>query len=127
MERPYEMSDEVGAIWDRTVANLEAMNIASPSDVDMIAAYCEAVHLHHWASQKLAQLGSPLQRSSTPDRFQISKLVLIQERAAHDILRFGQEFGLSAASRTRVDVNHPLMSQGSYHGRAPKGRNPFAG
>lgn len=121
MERPYEMSEAVGAIWDFTIAQLEAMGIGSPADARQIAVYCEAVWRHEWASQRLAELGTPLQRSNSPDRFMISKLVLIQERAARDILRFGQEFGLTPASRTRVDVSSPLLR--------PKrsGYNPFDG
>jgi hypothetical protein len=90
MEPPYEMSERVRELWDAHVADLQSMSIASSADRRLLAALCEAEWLHEWASIKIAQLGSPLQRSSDPGRFQISKLVLVQERATRDILRISQ-------------------------------------
>ena len=46
---------EVQAVWDRTVADLEAMGIASSADANQLAVYCEAVVLHLKASRLLAQ------------------------------------------------------------------------
>jgi P27 family predicted phage terminase small subunit len=128
MEPPYEMSERVAELWAEHVRDLEAMGIASTADRRLLAALCEAEWLHEWASMKIAALGSPLQRSDAPGRFQISKLVLVQERATRDILRISQEFGFSPASRTRVDVSHPLNTRTSPNAsRFGPRPNPFAG
>jgi P27 family predicted phage terminase small subunit len=128
MEPPYQMGERHREIWDEHVRDLESMGIASVADRRLLAALCEAEWLHEWCSIKLAALGSPLQRSSTSDKFQISKLVLIQERAARDILRLSQEFGFSPASRTRVDISHPLNTRTSLNAsRFGPRPNPFAG
>src|SRR5215204_989250 len=79
MVPPYDMAAPVRAVWDKTVSQLEAMQLASPADVNQIAAYCEAAALHARASRALA--GQPLTVEGS--RSQVTnKLVMIQERAA---------------------------------------------
>jgi hypothetical protein len=46
---------EVKAVWDRTVADLEAMGIASSADANQAEIYAEAVVLHRKASRLIAQ------------------------------------------------------------------------
>src|SRR5215203_7399146 len=74
-EPPYEFAPEVAAEWERTVAALQSMGLASSADADLIAAFCEAAVLHARASRELA--GQPLTVDGS--RSQVTnKLVSIQ-------------------------------------------------
>lgn len=120
---PYDMDDDVRDIWDQTVADLETMGIASPADANVLAAYCEAVATHRTASRLLRQSSILVKGDRT---LVINKALLVQERAAAQLLRLAQEFGLTPSARTRVEV-------GSYGIKRPasqptsKKPNPFAG
>jgi hypothetical protein len=50
---PYEMSDEAQQVWDATVADLEAMGIASPADRWALAGFVELAALHARVTQEL--------------------------------------------------------------------------
>jgi P27 family predicted phage terminase small subunit len=122
---PYELSDEKQEISDRTVEVLEAMGVASPADVDPLAAYVEAVHLHRWATRELT--GQSLVVAGARSGSDVTnKLLIIQAKAATLMLRFAQEFGLTPSARTRIDTTPP-PGGGGPRGDAPRKPNPFAG
>ena len=132
MEPPYELPPEVQQVWDFTVEQLQRMGVDSPADVNQLVVYCVNVVLFHEAYTWLTKTGM-LMRSNS-DRFQISKHLLIMERASREIIRYGAEFGLTPASRTRIDMLHPLMGGPRSTGPnpfaqapSPRASNPFAG
>jgi P27 family predicted phage terminase small subunit len=119
MEPPYEMGGERLEIWDQTVAALEAMNLASPADVNQVVAYVEAVYLHRWATREM--VGQSLVVAGARSDV-TNKLLIIQAKAATLMLRFAQEFGLTPSARTRVDAD-PYRGGGS----KPRKPSPFDG
>jgi P27 family predicted phage terminase small subunit len=115
---PYRMSAEAQAVWDRTVADLQSMGLAAPSDARTLAAYCEAC-VNFDKSTEMLNSTSLLVRGDKA--LVINKMFLIQERSAAQILRFAQEFGLTPSARSRVEVTQGVL------GKRSAGRNPFAG
>ena len=105
--------------WDQTVAALEAMNLASPADVNQVVAYVEAVYLHRWATREM--VGQSLVVAGARSDV-TNKLLIIQAKAATLMLRFAQEFGLTPSARTRVDAD-PYRGGGS----KPRKPSPFDG
>lgn len=116
MVPPYDMAAVPRQVWDATVAQLEAMGLAHPADANQLAAYCEAVSLHRAASRELAgqRLLVAGSRSSVAN-----KLINVCDRAATQMLRLAQEFGLTPAARARVEVQLRPGPAGD--------DNPFAG
>jgi P27 family predicted phage terminase small subunit len=117
---PYELAAEVRQVWDQTVADLEAMGVASSADVNQVAIYAEAVVLHRAASRLIAQ--SSILMVGARGTLVINKAVLVQRQASLVALRLAQEFGLTPAARTSIDVDATPVRQPA--GRKP---NPFAG
>jgi P27 family predicted phage terminase small subunit len=112
---PDGVSDEVRAIWDYTVRQLDVMGMASAADRDALRAYCEAVITHRKASALLANSGVMIK--ATEYTVMRNPAVQIQRDAAMTLARFAREFGLtpSARSEIRADKVGPAES------------NPFAG
>lgn len=102
MVPPEGITPEVREVWDFTVEHLAIMGTAAPSDRDALRAYCEAVVAHAKACAILA-------RTSILIKGMHGGMVRnpahqIQRDAAHTMLRFAQEFGLTPSARTRIDA-----------------------
>lgn len=102
IEPPGEMSPEVRAVWDRVVAELDAMQLASPADVDSLRCFCEAVVDHERASAVLAK--SNVVIKGLHGGLVRNPAVVVQLQAAETIRKFAQEFGLTPSGRTRIRV-----------------------
>lgn len=116
-ELPDNASDEVREIWDATLAELRDMSLAHAADAEALRCYCEAVAVHRRASEMLAKT-SILVRGQKGNLVR-NPLLQIQRDAATAIRGFAAEFGLTPASRTRIEVKDPTD--------ADEGWNPFAG
>lgn len=112
---PDELSDDVRAIWDFTVAELEHMKIAAPSDRDALVAYCEAVDKHRKASALLAR--SPILIQGLHGVLVRNPALQVQRDNAHLIRQLSQEFGLTPSARARIDSERIAASDED---------NPFA-
>lgn len=100
-ECPSDVSDEVRQVWDYTIEQLRAMDIASPADRDSLLCYCEAVVTHRAASRILAR--SPvLVKRSEGDGLMRNPALIIQRDAALLIAKFAQHFGLSPSARSEI-------------------------
>lgn len=113
---PEHVSDSVRVIFDRVVADLEAMHIASPTDVDSIVAYCEAVEKHREASVLLAK-SSMLIRGMHGNLVK-NPALQVQRDSAQLVRQFAQEFGLTPSARARIDSERGRSSDDF--------ENPFA-
>jgi len=101
IETPEHLSDSVRLIFEYVVAELEHMGIASPSDVDSIVCYCEAVDKHRQASALLAR--SPVLVKGMHGNLVRNPAMQIQRDSATLIRQFAQEFGLTPSARARID------------------------
>lgn len=98
---PYALAEEVQQVWDETVVHLLQMGTGSATDANQLAVYCEAVVLHRRASRQVNG-GDLLQMG---DKTMVAnKAIAIQRDTVSTIIRLAQEFGLTPASRTRVEV-----------------------
>lgn len=115
LEPPADMSAEVLAIWDYTLAELTHMKTAVAADRDSLVCYCEAVVAHRKASAILAR--SSVLVKGLHGTLVRNPALQIQRDAAHTVRGFAQEFGLTPSARAGIVME----------GRANTERvNPFA-
>jgi P27 family predicted phage terminase small subunit len=96
------VSVAVQEIWDYTVGELAAMKAANSADRDALLCYCEAVAAHRRASALLAKTDVLIRAYNGAPR--ANPALSVQQRSAALIKAFAQEFGLTPAARTRVEV-----------------------
>lgn len=115
-ELPDDVSDEVRAVWDETLAELEAMDLACAADAAALRCFCEAVVVHRKASAELAS--TPLLTITAQGNLIRNPALPVQRDAANTIRMFAQEFGLTPSARSGIRA-----------GKAGDGeeQNPFAG
>jgi P27 family predicted phage terminase small subunit len=115
--RPDNLSEEVAEVWDETVRELVAMHTAHSADRESLHCYCEAVVTHRRASELLAKSALLIKGQKT--NLVRNPIIQIQRDAATAIRHFANEFGLTPASRTRIEVKGSDSLAGE--------DNPFAG
>lgn len=96
---PADMSPDALAVWRKTLKELGYMRIASPSDADALACYCEAVVLHQRASKEL--IDSALVVRSERGYIK-NPLIAVQRDAAATVRAFAQQFGLTPSARSGI-------------------------
>jgi P27 family predicted phage terminase small subunit len=102
LEPPYEFSPDVLRVWERTVADLQTMGLASPADRYTLAAYCESVALFVRASALVRESSVVV---PGPHGLVVDKAIIVQRHAANTMRLFAAEFGLTPAARMRVEVD----------------------
>jgi P27 family predicted phage terminase small subunit len=95
---PDGLVEEVREVWDYTVAQLDAMHLAHPSDRDALVCYCEAVVAHRKASQAIARSGL-LIRTARGGHYMRNPLLVVQRDSAALVRAFAREFGLTPSAR----------------------------
>lgn len=115
-ELPDDAPDAVRAVWDDTLRELDAMNLAFAADGPALRCYCEAVVVHRRASVEVAE--HPLLIKGGMGGLVRNPALQVQRDAAATIRAFAQEFGLTPSARSSIRA-----------GKAGDGeeRNPFAG
>ena len=111
-----DASDAVREVWDGTLRELDAMNLAFAADGPALRCFCEAVVVHRKASAELD--GAPLMIVGAMGGLVRNPVLQIQRDAAATIRAFAQEFGLTPSARSSIRA-----------GKAGDGeeQNPFAG
>ncbi len=116
-ELPDDVSDEVRAVWDRTLAELEGMGLAFAADGPALRCYCEAVVIHGRASSLLAA-GDVLVEGARGNLVR-NPVLQIQRDSATTIRAFAQEFGLTPSARSGIrggkandDEDNPFAGTG---------------
>lgn len=117
-EPTHELSSEVRRHWDKLCRDLEAMDMLTSADAAAMTAYCEAVELHSRASRTVGK--SPLLVQNSHGNLVVNRTITVQQEAARTLLRFAQEFGLTPAARTQVEV-----AKRASEGAQPASENPF--
>lgn len=98
-----ELSPEVRAVWDYTLAALASMKLATPADRDTLIAYCEAVVTHRKASALLAKSNVLVPMATRRGKVAVrNPAVQIQRDAAMLIRILGREFGLTPSGRSDI-------------------------
>lgn len=99
-ECPDDASPEVRKIWDYTLKQLIAMDIATPADRDALRCFCEAVVTHRKASKLLAQ--SPILVRGISGTLIRNPALVIQRDSALIIRQFAHEFGFTPSARSEI-------------------------
>jgi len=100
---PRAVSDEVQAVWDKTVAQLEGMGLGAPPDAEVLRAYCEAVVQHRRASAVLRSSGVLVQ--GLHGNYVRNPALQIQRDTANTLLILAREFGLTPSARTQLGLD----------------------
>lgn len=100
---PYDMAEDVRAVWDYTVEQLRMMGTVSTADRDVLVCFCEAVVTHRKASKALAGTGI-LIRTRRGDAFMRNPVLQVQRDAAQTIRGLAQEFGLTPSARSEINM-----------------------
>jgi P27 family predicted phage terminase small subunit len=100
------------AEWNRISSELTRLGLLTALDTHCFAAYCQAFALWREAQRLLTKSGGALTVTSARGSEMPSPLLRIANNAAADMLKYGSEFGLTPASRSRVSVG-PLPNGGS--------------
>lgn len=99
-ELPEGVSGPVREVWDDTLRELDAMNLAFAADGPALRCYCEAVALHWKVSAELD--GEPLMTVGAMGGLVRNPLLQIQRDAAATVRAFAQEFGLTPSARSSI-------------------------
>jgi len=102
---PEGMSDEARAQWDYYAPLLASCRVLTLADRETLACYCTAAARRSAAEAELAKHG-PVVKS--PSGYPIQNPWLaIANKAMEQMLKWGQELGLSPSSRSRIKTTAP--------------------
>jgi P27 family predicted phage terminase small subunit len=87
--------------WRRVGPELYRLGLLTVLDTSAFAAYCIAYGRWHLAEQMLAEAGAFTAKGSTGNTV-VNPLLKIAAQAARDLIRLGNEFGLTPSARARV-------------------------
>lgn len=103
--KPDKVLGKIGrAEWRRMVGLLERMSILSSVDRAALHAYCLSWERYIVAEQHLAEEGAVIYERGTSKR---NPWALESNQAFDRLHKIAQEFGLTPASRSRVNVPEP--------------------
>lgn len=90
------------AEWDRIYPILKQLGLLTTIDREVLVCYCQAVHDYDWAVKQLRKEGR-IVRAANKTKIPHPALV-IQKRAAAEILKFSAQFGMTPAARAGIDI-----------------------
>ena len=92
--------------WNRIVGYLYNLGLLTQIDRSSLAAYCEAFGLWCACQRKIAQTGLLIK---APSGYPIlNPLLSISRKAVDQMKAFAVEFGMTPASRTRIEAKPPV-------------------
>jgi P27 family predicted phage terminase small subunit len=100
---PAHLSPDAQVEWNRICKHLSQLGLLTMIDRSMLAAYCQNWSRWVFAEQQIEKLGPVIK---APSGYPIlNPFVAIANKALELMHKFGTEFGLSPASRTRISVD----------------------
>jgi P27 family predicted phage terminase small subunit len=119
---PPWLSAEEQAGWEELVPLLEGMGVLSRADGNALARYCRLWSRWRKMEKFIDERGEmyPLKGDDGHVKcFQQWPQVAIAAKLAQQLTRLEQEFGLTPAARTRIQVNRePEAREGQRHGKS---------
>jgi P27 family predicted phage terminase small subunit len=125
---PEHLGDIAKAEWRRAVDQLFGCGLMTALDTPMLMAYCDAFGRYVEASRTMEELAraDPVTRGvvvRTANGNPIMNPVLCTLRSSRgDMARFAAEFGMSPASRSRINVGIPTAGGGTTGALDPEDR-----
>ena len=109
--RPLWLTGEAAAEWDQIILELEEARALAKIDRAILAGYCQAwselIHATAAIEQDGRVVKEPIQNAAgviIGHKFKAHPATRQQQAALDRVLRFAAEFGLSPASRSRIDA-----------------------
>lgn len=99
-ERPAELSDVAGDLWEEFVAELQRLQLLAPIHGPALQLACEAYARWREASAQLAAEG--MTYTSDGGLVKLHPLVGVVERASAEFRAWVSEFGLSPAAENKL-------------------------
>lgn len=98
---PVELSEKAKAEWDRLVSELSKLKLITNLDSIALATYCGAYGLWAEATEALQKYGTMVK---SPSGYPMqSPYIAVANRQAEIMMRIASEFGLTPASRSKID------------------------
>lgn len=112
---PEFLCEDAKREWNRVAHQLSELGLLTELDVSVLAAYCQA--FGRWIAaekgirklQRYAGGGTGLTAETSNGNIIQHPLVGISRRAAHDMLRFAAEFGMTPSARSRIDTERAAL------------------
>ena len=103
---PRHLDKAAKAEWKRITALLESMGVLSETDAPSIEQYCETYSEWRKAKDNVAKTGQAIVRSSANGAPTVTKnpFIAVKQAAAAQCYRYLVEFGMTPASRSRLQV-----------------------
>lgn len=104
--------------WNRIVPELEALGLLTNIDMAALVAYCKAWERAYIAELKIEELSnmSPSQiaylHKTTNGNLIINPLLSVANKAYDQMKSFITEFGMTPASRTRINLGNKSADEG---------------
>lgn len=104
-EIPAHLTAAARQEWQRVAGELEALGLLTRIDRASLAGYCQAWARWIEAEEQLAKFGLIVK---APSGYPMpSPFLAIANKALEQINRFSSEFGMTPASRTRIQTTPP--------------------
>ena len=115
---PPFLCDDGRAEWDRVAHQLSELGLLTELDISTLAAYCNAFGRWITAERAIREEAAAAVKAGRRSKVKHSGLIVltsnknaiqsplvgISRRAAHDMLRFAAEFGMTPSARSRIDT-----------------------
>lgn len=109
-ECPDWLDEEAKKEWARIVPPLAAKCLLTPVDAATLAAYCQAYSSYKAAELTVRQEGRTMENAK--GEIKLHPLARYSLQLLAEIRRLGAEYGLSPASRTRINAPPPRNEEG---------------
>lgn len=103
-EPPAHLDEDARRYWHELGPQLVTLGTLGDSDNELFALLCQAYSRNIWLSSQISRL-KELKRLSPRDEKRLERFENQRLKNAAQIQKFGSEFGIGAASRTRIRVN----------------------
>lgn len=107
---PHDMTAEAKREWSYVVPHLDALGLLHKVDRAALRAYCELVSTNIAATRDLEKRGYFVEGAD--GGIVKNPAVSVQTQTATQIRLFSSEFGLTAASRMRLELPDPSATAG---------------
>lgn len=100
-EKPADLSEEAGKVWDRVVPLLLEMRVLGTIDGNLVVRYCNLTVRLRECDDKVAKVGSVI---AVEGKFVVSPWMKLSLQLAQELRRLEGELGMSPSARTRIRV-----------------------
>jgi P27 family predicted phage terminase small subunit len=110
---PVHLDKDAKREWKRISVELIALGLLTSVDMAALAAYCSAYSRWAAAEKNIQKFGMVIRSKKSGEPVK-NPYVLIADAALDHLRKFGTEFGLTPASRSRLQVEPPTVEKDAF-------------